>query len=936
MSKSKEQITDELEERVRERTAELFEANKRLEEEMAERARRELRLLVLSRVREEVWHMNSPEDLDRVLTSLRGGLEMLGIPFLHCGINVVVDTGEAILVRSHGMVTAGGWSTEDVSDQESVVVDIWREGVPEYRGDLDANDPYDERQRLSAGYQSPIRSVLDVPFSQGTLAVNSGKKDAFSPWHMEIMVELAGVLTEGFRRRDDLQDLERRNEQLLEEIDRREQRERLQAALHRVREQVWKMTQPSDIERLLTAVAEALKSMDIVFSQCGVNLLDDGAVERPHRTTYVRRWDGEWLRREFVDESPVVVDIWRSGTPSYRPDVTVDDPYGEAHDYKVRRSILDVPFSSGTLALSSTEPNAFSEQDIEVLQDIAGLLSEGFQRMDDLQALYRAMAEAEQAAEAAEQANRAKSQFLANMSHEIRTPMNAILGYAQILERDPDLPDHVRRSVETIERSGMHLLGLINDVLDLAKIESGRQELTPVDFEMAQLVQDLGTMFEVRCRQKGLAWRLEQAPGLPAVRGDENKLRQVLINLLGNALKFTEEGEVTLRIGVPTDDRYLFEVQDTGVGIEPDRHAGIFEAFQQEREGRQQQGTGLGLAIARQHVVLMGGTIGLESEPGEGSRFFVEVALPLAPVQARDSEPSPWAQVARLAPDASARVLVVDDVAENRDVLQQLLTGIGVEVGLAEGGQQALDVARQQQFDLVLMDIRMPEMDGMEARRRLVAEHGPEALKVVAVSASVFAHQRQRFLDEGFDGFVDKPFRAEQIYACLGELLGVEFEYSRTEARTARPPELVRVEVPADLRKNLDSALKSHSISQLDIELPRLAGSWRGSQAARLALVRLETSIRHGGDEAGPRGLRRNGAGVGLSGPIHNTQEAAPCRAEEAKSESTLVPASSPNQIAQYFHRSSGTSHFICSRSARCQRENTPNRGRALTFAEPP
>ncbi len=420
---------------------------------------------------------------------------------------------------------------------------------------------------------------------------------------------------------------------------------------------------------------------------------------------------------------------------------------------------------------------------------------------------------AEEARKIAEEANQTKSIFLANMSHEIRTPMNAILGYAQILQGDADLSDDHRKAIETIGQSGRHLLGLINDILDISKIEAGRQELNPSDFDLRGLAQGLAKMFEVRCRQKDLRWHRETDVPEGFVRGDENKLRQVLINLLGNAVKFTGEGEVVLRVQARASDRYSFEVSDTGPGIAPEQQAAIFEPFHQESEGGAQGGTGLGLAIAHRHVELMGGQLGLASEPGEGTRFFFDLLLPPGQGQPEEEERD-WSRVQHLADGVSVHALVVDDVATNRDILSQMLTRIGVEVETAESGLQALEQVRQRRPDIVFMDFRMPRMDGVETRRRLVAEHG--AMVIVAVSASVFEHQRQGYVEAGFDGFIDKPLRAEQVYACLARLLNATFTYEslsvEPEEPTVDPGDLV---LPEPLYRSLKEAVEGHSVTEL-------------------------------------------------------------------------------------------------------------------------
>jgi len=329
-------------------------------------------------------------------------------------------------------------------------------------------------------------------------------------------------------------------------------------------------------------------------------------------------------------------------------------------------------------------------------------------------------------------------------------------------------------------------------------------------------------------------------PAAPAVRGDENKLRQVLINLLGNAVKFTSAGQVGLRVEGRGEDRYGFEVWDTGPGIAPDRQAAIFEPFHQEAEGMRQGGTGLGLAIARRHVELMGGELGLSSTLGSGARFFFALELPPAAGPVADLSEERWSRVKRLAEGQVVRALVVDDVAENREVLGLMLERLGAQVRLAGDGYQALEAARQQRPDIVFMDIRMAGLDGTQARRRLVEEHGAGAFRIVAVSASAFAHQRQQYLDAGFDGYIDKPFRAERLYACLAELLGVEYVYAPagTVADGAAQGELdmARIALPGELRAQLTEAVKMHSVSQLSELLEELEGLDAGGRqlASRL------------------------------------------------------------------------------------------------------
>jgi PAS domain S-box-containing protein len=459
---------------------------------------------------------------------------------------------------------------------------------------------------------------------------------------------------------------------------------------------------------------------------------------------------------------------------------------------------------------------------------VDGIIEDITERHEFEQALRTARDEAEAA-------NRAKTTFLANMSHEIRTPLNAILGYAQILRADAGLSEKQRRAIETVESSGDHLLSLINDILDISKIEAGFQELHEEDFHLAELLQDLGRMFELRCRQKGLAWSLEADLTHERVCGDEGKLRQVLINLLGNAVKFTDEGRVDLRVRRVDGRSVRFEVSDTGPGIAADRQADVFEPFQQE--GAAAGGTGLGLAIARDHVRLMGGELTLESVQGEGAAFRFAIELPPsrgAPSAAGDQD---YSKALRLQAGQSVRALVVDDVRENREVLAQMLAAVGVQVTSADDGEEGLALVQQESFDIVLADIRMPGMRGDEMRRRIVEHLGASAPKIVAVTASAMEHQRRQFLDEGFDAFIDKPFRRAHIYASLAELLGVRFDMEQI-ADTVEV-DLGQLRLDEATLHELHEAGRSHNLSQLRAILQRLtdAGGASADLAAHLRQI---------------------------------------------------------------------------------------------------
>lgn len=417
------------------------------------------------------------------------------------------------------------------------------------------------------------------------------------------------------------------------------------------------------------------------------------------------------------------------------------------------------------------------------LYDSEGNIIGAIESVQDITNIRRVEAELKEAKDAADAANRSKSVFLANMSHEIRTPMNAILGFAQLMERGAELSPQAREHLSIINRSGEHLLALINDILEMSKIEAGRSTFSPDTFDLQTLLEDIERMFSVRTEAKRLQFLMEKVGDIPRwVVTDEGKLRQVLINLLGNAVKFTEEGGIVLRLSAARAAgqetvNLRFEVEDTGPGMAEEEMGRLFQAFEQTRAGVKSGGTGLGLALSRGFIHVMGGSISVASTIGQGTTFRVEVPVREGrEEQARPKEPK--RRILRLRPgQGEIRVLIADDLETNRQLLLQLLEPVGFTTHPVADGQEAVQAVRTWKPWVVLMDMTMPVMDGYEATQIIKASPELKDTVIIAVTASAFEEDRQRIIAAGADGYLPKPFKDRDLFETIGRLTGAEYLY---------------------------------------------------------------------------------------------------------------------------------------------------------------
>lgn len=487
-------------------------------------------------------------------------------------------------------------------------------------------------------------------------------------------------------------------------------------------------------------------------------------------------------------------------------------------------------------------------------KDEIGSLAQSFNRMirvikthqDELEEMVekrtREALDAKRGEEEARELERAKSLFLVNMSHEVRTPLNAILGYSQILQRSRNLTEEEREKLQLVCKSGEHLLALINDILDLSRIEAQKESLETHEFNLSNLVHQISAITKADCSGKELRFKVE-APGLGEdvwVTGDEGKLRRVLVKILNNAVKFTDEGGVLLRVIAGEGDRYRFEVLDTGPGIPPDEQEIIFEPFRQGALGQKKGGTGMGLAISKRLVEIMGGRLGLRSQPGKGSQFFFTLVLPPALRTGGEDE---FSMERRGAEPGSARIraLLIDDNPTSLEVMKELISSAALVVETADSGEQGLALLDQVKPDIIFVDQQMPGLKGVEVMQRIHEKYGKDCFKVVITTASTLTYETEEFLEAGADAVLRKPVIYEECLAILRKLLKEKFAgppSSTGEESPGSQPEpeeldYASIVLPASLWKRLTGHARMGLYQDLEKDLAQL--ETLGGGPARLA-----------------------------------------------------------------------------------------------------
>lgn len=706
--------------------------------------------------------------------------------------------------------------------------------------DIYAENLSDCHVRILERFQ--VRANLVVPLLQGEklwglLCIHqcSGPR-AWQPYETQFIQEVADHLSEALRQAERLEETQQRSQELqtaLKYVDTQRKREILIANHDRnVAQIINQIRQSLDIKDIFIATTEKVRAS-----------LECDRVVVYH---FLPDWSGEFMFESSDTSFPPLVtansttnweDTYLQETQGghYRHQATTvvadiyEQGYTDCHLAMLERfhirAFMVVPVFVGEklwgllATYQHTQIRHWQDLELKLLKKVGAQLGVALQQANLLKDLREAK-------NAAETANQAKSVFLANMSHELRTPLNAILGFSQLLSRDQNLTLEQKQTLRTINSSGAHLLNLINDVLEMSKIEAGKVDLNQGQFDLRALLESLFEMFSLKAEARQLRLDFELPPDLPQyIVSDASRLRQVLINVLGNAIKFTEVGSVTLAISTlplqsvseqlsdisseneaitlePTlenDTLLQITVTDTGVGIADDELPNLFNLFTQACAGRQSfEGTGLGLAISRQFVQLMQGDIHLSSKEGQGTKVQIQIPVKIAVTPPAQRCNSPGTVVSLAHDQAEQRILIAEDHPENRQLMVKLLQSVGFQVRAAEDGQSVIDLWRTWHPHLILMDWQMPVLNGYQTTqqiRYLEAQCSTplsteERTVIIALTASVFESTQKESQEAGCDSFICKPFKEEELFNVLATFLGVEYIYDPTQDEASNESEV--------------------------------------------------------------------------------------------------------------------------------------------------
>ena len=721
---------------------------------------------VITSIRGEVSKMTRSQDIEQVLAAIHKGLGELGVSFNACGMSIIDADTDPPQVRCCNITHDGRWM-EVTTQPESVaaLLHFWRGKQMVYRRDLHTEDGFDENEILHDAFSRPIRSIVDVPFSHGTLAINSTDPDAFSDADIEILEEMAEVLSAGFVRLDDFQNLEQRTRELELEIAERERREIHHQARTKVRDAVWQMESVDETIQLLDALKAALEIAGVSYLSCGINIVDVSSDDPSVR--FYNLGEDEWQEDESGGSRDTILEIWRGGQIFYRRDLKMEDPYrenelfDELYDSRVR-SVIDIPFSHGTLAINSTEPDAFSDADIDFLQELARVLEEGVRRLDDIRRLQDQERQLLQS-----QKMEVVGRLAGGVAHDFNNMLTAILGASEQLLQDCAPED--RPELELVLNAGQKAAYLTHQLLAFSR----QQVLRPKLLDLNEVIGNQAKMVR-RLIGEDIQLTTPFDPQLNKVEVDPGQIEQVVLNLIVNARDaMPRGGRLTVstrnlylehsRGSVPPGSYVLLSVTDTGEGMDRDTRERIFEPFFTTKDTG--KGTGLGLSTVYGIVAQSGGHITVRSAPGQGSTF--DVYLPQATVDSLEEQEQKSSHL----PRGTETILVVEDDALVRRVARRILTSVGYTILEAADGHQALQVVADHpgEIDLLLTDVIMPGMNGKELAERMIP--GVPEMKVIFMSGYVdnlVVHQE--IVEPGID-FLQKPFDVKDLLHKVRETL---------------------------------------------------------------------------------------------------------------------------------------------------------------------